>query len=622
VAGITEDYGPGTSPWRCALHWDLKTLAIHTDRGRRGRPLERLYRELYEPVFYLRAYAKIRANAGAMTPGVTGETVDGMSLDKVRRIIETLRDGAFAWSSVRRIYIPKRNGKLRPLGLPTWTDKLLQEVIRSLLEAYYEPQFHDSSHGFRPGRGCHTALAAVQRSFTGMTWFIEGDIKGCFDNIDHTVLLDILREGIRDDRFIRLIAGLLEAGYMEDWNWHGTYSGTPQGGVLSPLLSNIYLDRLDRFVAHTLQPEYTRGKHRRMDHRYKRLSKDISAAKAAGETARLRELQLQQRALPSTLGDDSHFRRLHYVRYADDFILGFAGPKSEATEIKDRLRDFLMTQLHLELSADKTLVTHALTEKALFLRYEVGLMSDNNRVKTTHGRDGLVFQRRTIQRAVWLGVPRAKVEAKMGEFKVGGKIRSRLDQVPNDDFSIVAWYQSILRGFSNYYRMAHNRASAMARLQWVMRGSLLKTLAKKHKTSMAQEFKRLRGRTLADDWEFRACLKLVVPRPGKRDLVAVFGGMSHSREVYKPICDAPRMVYNTRSELLERLLRDECEVCGSNVSCNVHHIRKVADLEKKKRAGGLTPWEATMLTRRRKTLVLCRRCHLAVHQGTYDGTRL
>jgi len=603
------------------MHKILKKLDIFTDRGSRGLPLERLYRELYNQDFFLMAYAKIRANDGAMTPGVTKETVDGMSVAKIDRIIETLRDDTFAWSPTRRTYIPKKNGKLRPLGLPTWTDKLLQEVIRMILEAYYEPQFLDCSHGFRPGRGCHTALTQVQSRFTGATWFIEGDIKGCFDNIDHSVLLDILSVNIRDNRFLQLIANLLEAGYMEDWKWNRTYSGTPQGGVLSPLLSNIYLDRLDRFVKDVLQPEYTRGKNRRIDPRYKRISRQISAAKTAGDAVQLRELKLLQRTIPSTLGNDPQFRRLYYVRYADDFILGFSGPKSEALAIKKQLREFLSTQLKLELSAEKTLVTHALTKKAVFLGYEIGLMSDNNRVKTTKGRDGLVFQRRTIQRVVWLGVPSAKLEAKMNEFKVGGKVRSRLDQVPNSDFSIVAWYQSILRGYSNYYRFAHNRAKAMWPLTWVMQTSLLRTLAKKHTTSVAKEFKRLRGRTLSPEGEWRTCLRVVVPREGKRDLIAVFGGISHRREVSKPICDAPRLVYNTRSELLQRLLRDECELCGSNEDCNVHHIRKIADLEQKRRTGKVRPWEVIMLTRRRKTLILCRRCHMDVHMGRYDGTR-
>lgn len=428
------------------MHGILKPFGILADRGRRGPPLERLYRELYDPARYRMAYARIGKNDGALTPGATGETADGMSLDKIRRVIESLRNGTFAWAPVRRVYIPEASGKLRPLGLPTWTDKLLQEVIRSLLDAYYEPQFAPCSHGFRPGRGGHTALTDVQRRFKGMTWFVEGDIKGCFDDVHHPTLLDILRDRIRDDRFIRLIADLLAAGYLEDWRWHGTYSGTPQGGVLSPLTSNIYLDRLDRFVSDVLQAEYTRGKKRRLDPRYKRLPEQIRAAKDAGEPDRLRELKLRQRALPSTLDKDPRFRRLYYVRYADDFVLGFAGPKSEALEIKARVRDFLRSHLSPELSAEKTLVTHALTEKAVFLGYEVSLMSDRDRVKTVRDRRGLVYRKRTIQRMVRLGVPRAKLASKLGAFRVRGRTASRMDQVPNDDLSVVAWYQAIPRG--------------------------------------------------------------------------------------------------------------------------------------------------------------------------------
>jgi retron-type reverse transcriptase len=209
-------------------------LTIIREYGKRGRPLKRVYPLLYNPDLYLRAYARLYANQGAMTPGSTPETVDGMNRAKIDRLIDDLRHERFRWTPVRRVHIPKKPGKTRPLGLPTWTDKLLQEVVRSLLDAYYEPQFADSSHGFRPGRGCHTALSAVQRGWTGTKWFIEGDIKGCYDNIDHEVLLRILGEHIHDNRFLELIRRLLQAGYLEDWRYGTTLSGTPQGGVGAP----------------------------------------------------------------------------------------------------------------------------------------------------------------------------------------------------------------------------------------------------------------------------------------------------------------------------------------------------------------------------------------------------
>src|SRR3954465_15471036 len=185
------------------------TLAIIRERGRRGLHLEDVYRRLYNPDLFLRAYGRIYRNAGAMTKGTTEETVDGMSVGKIRSIIGLLRDERYRWSPVRRTFIPKRNGKLRPLGIPTWPDKLLQEVIRSILEAYYEPQFSPLSHGFRPERGCHTALREIYITWKGTIWFIEGDIKGCFDNIDHSILLSILREKIDDNRFLNLVKNLL-----------------------------------------------------------------------------------------------------------------------------------------------------------------------------------------------------------------------------------------------------------------------------------------------------------------------------------------------------------------------------------------------------------------------------
>lgn len=209
-------------------------LGIIRECGRRGLPLEDVYRQLFNPSLYLLAYGKISRNAGALTPGTTAETVDGMSRAKIDAIIEAVRYERYRWAPARRVYIPKANGKRRPLGMPTWSDKLLQEVIRMLLEAYYEPQFSDASHGFRPGRGCHTALQQIRDVWTGTTWFIEGDISGCFDTIDHAVLLSILRERIKDNRFLGLIDGLLRAGYLEEWRYHKTYSGTPQGGIVSP----------------------------------------------------------------------------------------------------------------------------------------------------------------------------------------------------------------------------------------------------------------------------------------------------------------------------------------------------------------------------------------------------
>lgn len=246
----------------------VTVLDVIGKRGARGLPVERLYRQMFNPQLYLMAYGKLYANKGAMTPGVSGETVDGMSLAKIGAIIGALRAERYRWQPVKRVYIPKKNGKKRPLGLPAWSDKLVAEVVRLLLEAYYEPQFSGRSHGFRPARGCHTALSEVVEVWKGTHWFIEGDISDCFGSLDHEIMIKILAEKIHDGRFLRLIGHMLKAGYLEDWRWHATLSGSPQGGIASPVLSNIYLDRLDQYVEQRLLPEYNLGRRRRPNRAY------------------------------------------------------------------------------------------------------------------------------------------------------------------------------------------------------------------------------------------------------------------------------------------------------------------------------------------------------------------
>ena len=211
-------------------------LGVLRERGRRGLPVERLYRQLFNPQWYLLAYGKLYSNRGAMTPGADGETVDGMALAKIDRIIDALRHERYRFKPAKRVYIPKKNGKRRPLGLPTWADKLVGEVVRMLLQAYYEPAFSPHSHGFRPGRGCHTALREVTNTWKGTAWFVEGDIARCFDTLDHRVMAETLSEKIHDNRFLRLLRNMLQAGYLEDWRYHETPSGVPQGGVVSPIL--------------------------------------------------------------------------------------------------------------------------------------------------------------------------------------------------------------------------------------------------------------------------------------------------------------------------------------------------------------------------------------------------
>lgn len=581
-------------------------LSVLRERGSRGLPLTDVYRHLYNPALYLRAYGRVAPNKGALTPGITPETVDGMSQEKITALIDALRYERYRWTPVRRVAVPKKNGATRPLGLPTWSDKLLQEVIRSLLEAYYEPQFSPHSHGFRPDRGCHTALRSIQQRWGGTRWFIEGDIRDCFGSIDHEVLLTILREKIHDNRFLRLLQGLLRAGYCEQWKHFPTFSGTPQGGIVSPLLTNIYLDKLDRFVETMLLPQYTRGTHRAPNREYTALLHRRKRRRASGKWEDAKALLRHMRKLPSVIANDPNFRRLHYCRYADDILFGFDGPKREAEAIKVALKTFLQETLRLELSEEKTLLTHARTGAALFLGYEVQAVWNSARI-----RNGA----RSLTGGINLRVPKAVLEAKCRRFMSGDKPVHRPEIANDSAYDIAVRYQHEYRGLVEYYALAAN-LFWLNRLHWIMRDSLLKTLAFKYRQTKRQVARQYTATVLTPAGP-RKCLQVLIPRKGKKPLTARFGGLSLRRRMHAVLLEPTYLdTHNwaTTTELVQRLLAEQCEVCGSTQHVEVHHIRKLADL--KTRGQMAKPLHVQiMAARRRKTLVLCRQCHRDLHAG-------
>lgn len=578
-------------------------LCVLRDRGRRGLPCDELYRQLFNPQLYLLAYGRLYSNKGAMTPGATGETADGMSLAKIERIIDDLRHERYRWSPARRVYIPKQRGsaKLRPLGLPPWSDKLVGEVVRLLLEAYYEPTFSDSSHGFRPRRGCHTALSEVANTWKGTIWFIEGDIAQCFDKLDHSVMLEILGERIRDSRFLRLMRNMLTAGYLEDWVWNATLSGSPQGGVVSPILSNIYLHRMDEFVETVLISEYTRGKTKARNPVYLRTWERLRRARMRGDRETVRELRKQLRRMPGGDPQDSGYRRLRYVRYADDTLLGFVGPKAEAEEIKERLGEFLRTTLKLELSREKTLVTHARTEAAKFLGYEITVRYNDRKI--TRGR-------RAVNGTIGLHVPRSVVTAKSAPYLLRGQPAYRSELVNEDDRVIVSTYGAEYRGIVQYYLLAGD-VFRLYRLQWVMETSMLMTLAAKHRSSVAKMARKYKAKTVTP-YGPRTCFEARVERNGRKPLVARFGGIPLRRQQKATLTDRQTTpVTVKRRQLVIRLLAGRCELCARTGAMEVHHVSKLADLEK---PGGDRPeWADLMVRRRRKTLVACKPCHEGIH---------
>lgn len=581
-------------------------LAIIRDRGTRQLPLEGLYRMLYNPDLYLRAYARLYPNRGALTPGSTPETADGMSRANIDQLIDDLRHERFRWTPVRRVYIPKKNGKQRPLGIPSWRDKLLQEVLRSILEAYYDPQFSTRSHGFRPGRGCHTALQEIQTTWTGTIWFIEGDIKAYFDTIDHDILMGILGERIHDNRFLQLLRQLLQAGYVEEWNTYPTLSGAPQGGIVSPLLANIYLDRFDQYVEQTLIPAYTKGTKRKTNPAYSAICTRIRNARRNNQPAAVKALRKQQRQLPSVTPMDPAYRRLRYLRYADDFVLGLVGTRQEADHIKQDITAWLKEQLKLTLSEEKTLITNASNAAARFLGYEIVHQRANDRITPATGR-------RQVNGRIGLRVPSDVIQAACDRYSRNGKPIHRRELIDDTDFSIIARYQQEYRGIVQYYALAQNVCN-FNRLEWVMKTSLLKTLASKHQASVRQMGAHYET-TIQTPTGPRKVLEIRVERADKPSLVARFGGIARTRQPFAAIRDLPLIPKEiAHTEILYRLQAEECELCGAREQVEVHHVRKLADLKVKGRKERPF-WVKIMAKRRRKTLVVCSTCHDAIHAG-------
>jgi hypothetical protein len=425
--------------------------------------------------------------------------------------------------------------------------------------------------------------------------------------LDHQLLLATLSEHIHDGRFIHLIGELLKAGYLEDWKFNKTLSGSPQGGIVSPVLSNIYLSRLDTFVEETLIPAYTRGKMRKRNPEYMKLRNHAAYLKRKGKIEAAQELRKQFQHLPSQDPNDPNFRRLKYVRYADDFLLGFIGPRSEAEEIKQHLGRFLEEELKLHLSETKTLITNARSETARFLGYEIHTMQDDSQRDTRN--------RRNINGTIGLRVPRDVLKEKCQRYMRHGKAIHRPELLRESDFTIIASYQAEYRGVVEYYRLAYTLHS-LHTLQWVMDQSLMMTLANKQRTSVLKIVKKYQATFLIDGKPYKG-LQVIREREGKKPLIARWGGISLSWDIQANLNDQPPRIWGGRSELEQRLLAQQCEYCGATSDTEpmeVHHIRALKDLTRY--PGREKPeWVKMMAYRHRKTIVLCRTCHQDVTFG-------
>lgn len=577
---------------------------------------ERLYRILFnEELFYV-AYQKIASNGGSTTKGSDGRSIDEMSLARIETLIASLKDESYQPHPSRRVHIPKKNGKTRPLGIPAFEDKLVQEVVRMILEAIYEGHFETTSHGFRPKRSCHTALLHIQKTFSGAKWFIEGDIKGFFDNIDHDVLVGILRERISDDRFIRLIRKFLKAGYVEDWTFHNTYSGTPQGGIVSPILANIYLDKLDKYVKEYIR-HFDMGTKRRpgkesndlaneRKRTVRKLKKIKDGTEKAALVARLKAIEQERAAFPSGDEMDGSYRRLKYIRYADDFILGIIGSKEDVLRIKEDIKSFLSESLALELSEEKTLITHT-GKSAKFLGYEITVTRNNHQRRDVQGR-----LRRTYGKRVRLNVSMATLRDKLLEYgameiklrngKEVWKPKCRSGLIFNDDLEILDRYNRETVGFCNYYLIANN-CVVLHNFRYIMEYSMYKTFAGKYRSTVRKINKKYRlNKLFTVKYEQKGVIKSrTFYKTSFKRRTTAFNG-SCDIEPYS-IADV------SRTNLTDRLKAEKCELCGATGKLIMHHVRNLKDLK------GKESWKRLMSARKRKTIALCPSCHRLRHLG-------
>ncbi len=576
-----------------------------------GYKYERLYRLLFNEEMFFLAYQRIYAKQGNMTPGTDGRTVDQMSIQRIERLIDALRTEEYQPHPAKRVYIPKKTGKKRPLGIPSFDDKLVQEVTRMILEAIYEGHFEYTSHGFRPHRSCHTALTHIQDKFTGAKWFIEGDIKGFFDNIKHEILVNILKERIADERFIRLIRKFLKAGYAEQWKFHNTYSGTPQGGIVSPILANIYLDKFDKYMK-MYADKFNKGERRKVSSEYRRLNnKKTRLAKKlksvtdesvrAGMITEIKETLAQTYVTPCHEPMDANYRRLQYVRYADDFLIGVIGSKSECQAIKADIKEFMTEQLGLELSDEKTLITNA-KDKAKFLGYEIFVRS-----KAFMHKDSRGVMKRFGNGSVLLHVSMDTAKAKLLEYgalriaKEGNqdiwKPKPRGFMIGNKVEDIVAQYNTEIRGFYNYYAIANNISTIGHSFGYIMEYSMYKTIAQKLNLTMSQA-----------KLKFLKDKKFIVPFTGKNGEVRyrIFydGGFKRKEPFNGSIVDyIPNTAFVPKLSLMERSKTGTCEICGKKGNLIMHHVRNLNQLKAD------SPWNAIMIKKRRKTLAICESCN-------------
>lgn len=576
------------------------------------------YEIISEVATLVDAYETIKNKSGNMVPGKDNETLDGIGKEWFLDMESKLKAETFQPRPSRRVLIPKANGKLRPLGISSPRDKIVQQAMRLVLEVIFEPKFKNTSHGFRPRRGCHTALKEV-RSWSGASWYLEGDIKSFFDSIDHLILARLLEKHIECRQTLNLYWKFVKAGYVEHENREEvieTHEGVPQGGIISPLLSNIMLHELDEFMEEVISEQNRNNSLHKpnIDNpAYKRLSRKLyninGLIRLDPRNKELHGRKLSfikaRRRLPSLIPNPSVIR-FEYVRYADDWLVGVWGPKSAASSLRDQIKTFL-EGLHLELSLEKTLITNSRGERAKFLGTYIKRVASNKGVITHNGR-------RIPTGNTWMTAPIPNIVDKLesrGYLKtVNGKWdpRSYNKIIPIPIRDMILTYRSILSGFLNYFKFVDN-IKQLKKVYWILKESLRKTICRKLKIgkrdfllqfgpNVTLKIRKKDGKTVTLDFP---CPLLIRDR----------NGFNKTEKLGDPLAERNWGISTISA------LGQPCANCGSDVKVEMHHVKHLKTLNVK-----LNPFDKLMACINRKQVPLCNPCHQRVHRGEYHGISL
>jgi len=542
----------------------------------------------------LAAYTNLKSSPGNLTPGIDKETLDGLNLSWFQNLQKDLNTNKFQFRPARRLEIPKANGKgTRPLGIVSPRDKIVQGAMLLILEAIFEPTFMTNSHGFRPKRGCHSALGQIKRTYTAVNWFIEGDISKCFDSFDHKLLVKLIERRIRDKGFTDLLYKALKAGYLFQGQFFSPDLGTPQGSIVSPILCNILLHELDKFVEE-LRANFDIGNRHRINPEWRKLSR-VGQIKT-----------IHRNNIGSRMFNDSSYKRLRYVRYADDFLIGIIGSKQDCVDLREKIHTFLAQELKLDLNLDKTKITNAKESTAHFLGTDIRITPLSKRPVIRVFRNGSSYLSSVNTRPQLL-VPIKKLVAKLeskGIAKPGGKPTRWGHMFPFEVAHIVKHYFTMWQGISNYYSFADNYG-LLGRIHYILKYSCVLTLASKLRLGTAKQVFKKFGK----DIKIIKNNKLITSFPqasfARRN---IFHNTAISN--INPFSRMDKLAMATfRSK---KLFEANCSHCGSTENIEVHHVRKIRDSSKKIKADWLTSMMSRM---NRKQIPLCKTCHINYHRG-------